>query len=189
MAYTVDDLASVLGRIYSYGIEGVIIGSTVFYLKIKEKQLKDDIDLFVTKPSPLVEEEEYVRIAYRESWEISYTDIGTPRFIIKHPSGEIIVEFYENIHDFYIPEEIISSSTKIRIRNVDIKIVHLEDYIVLKAKAARESDIEFLKQLKTYINKGRIKINKKRIQETISLFPHEEQSFIRNKLYETGIIE
>ncbi len=178
-----------LEKIQRYGIQGVIIGSTVFYLKIKKKQFEDDIDLFVIKPSPLAEEEEYVQIAYRESWEISYTEIGTPRFIIKHPNGEIIVEFYENIHDFYIPEEVIASSTKIRIKNTDVRTIQLEDYIVLKARAAREYDIAFLKQLKLYINRGKIKINKKRIQEVISLFPYEEQSFIRNKLYEAKIIE
>ncbi len=190
MAYTVNDLAWLIERIQGHGVKGVIIGSTVIELALRRKQFEDDVDVFVLEPSPLVEEDFYRRLAEEEGWEVSYTALGTPKLVAKLPSGEeVIVELYENILDFYVPPEILQEAPKKRIGKVEARMIRPEDYVVLKAKAAREADIEDLKIVKEYVDEGKLKLDKRIIRRDLELLPEEDKGFVENKLRELGFLD
>ncbi|ABM81270.1 nucleotidyltransferase [Hyperthermus butylicus] len=187
MAYTLNDLSWLFRKLQEHGIKGVVIGSTVIELALRRKSFEDDVDVFALEPSPLIEEDFYRSVAEREDWQVSYTALGTPKFIVKLPSGEeVIVEFYENIHDFYVPPEILEQAPKKSIGGVEIRVIRPEDYIVLKAKAAREPDIEDLRIIREYIDEGKLKIDERIVKRDIELLPEEEQGFVVNKLRELG---
>ena len=189
MAYTVSDLAWLLGRLQESGVRGVVVGSTVIELALRRKQFEDDIDVFVLEPSPLIEEDFYRSLAEREGWEISFTALGTPKLVAKLPSGEeVIVELYENILDYYIPPEILEQAPKKKIGKTEVRMIRPEDYIVLKAKAAREADIEDLKIVKEYVDEGKLRIDKRIIKRDIELLPEEDRGFVENKLRELGFL-
>jgi len=185
--YTLQDLAWLLSRLQEHGVKGVVVGSTVVELELRRRQLEDDVDMFVLEPSPLIEEEKYHAIAEEEGWQVAYTALGTPKFIARVPSGEeVVVEFYENIHDYYIPPEMLENAPKKKIGNTEARFLRLEDYIVLKAKAAREADTEDLKIIREYIDEGKLKVDERIIKQGIELLPEEERRFVANKLRELG---
>jgi len=187
MAYTVSDLAWLFRKLQQHGIRGVVVGSTVVELALRRKRFEDDVDIFALEPSPLVEEDRYREIASQEGWQVSQTALGTPKFIVKLPSGEeVIVEFYENIFDYYIPPEILEQAPRKSIGGVEVKLLRVEDYIVLKAKAARDTDIEDLRIVKEYVDEGKLKIDTRIVKRDIELLPEEERSFVVNKLREVG---
>jgi len=187
LAYTISDLAWLLKRLQDHGIRGVIVGSTVVELALRRRKFEDDVDIFALEPSPLVEEDRYRAIAEQEGWQISQTALGTPKFVAKLPSGEeVVVEFYENIFDHYIPPEILEQAPKKTIEGVDVRLIRVEDYIVLKAKAAREPDIEDLRIIKEYVDEGKLKIDLRIVKRDIELLPEEERGFVTNKLREVG---
>ncbi len=187
MPYTIKDIAWLVKKLGDEGIHGVIIGSTVIDLELRRKAFEDDIDFFVLEPSPLIEEDRYREIAYRNNWQMSYTALGTPKLVVRLPSGEeAIVEFYENIHDFYIPLEMIENAPSKRIGGDSIRLIRPEDYIVLKAKAAREPDIEDLRIVKEYIDSGKLRIDERIIKRDIELLPEEDRRFVVHKLRELG---
>ncbi len=189
MVYTVSDLAWLLGRLRSHGVKGVVVGSTVIELALRRKKFEDDVDIFVLEPSPLVEEDFYRGIAEKEGWEMSFTALGTPKLVAKLPGGdEVIVELYENIFDYYIPPEILEEAPKKRIGGVEFKIIRPEDYVVLKAKAAREADIEDLRIVKEYVDEGKLKLDQRIIKRDIELLPEEDKGFVENKLRQLGLL-
>ena len=190
MAYTLSDLAWLLERIQGHGVKGVIVGSTVVELALRRKKFEDDVDIFVLEPSPLVEEDFYRGLAEQEGWDVSYTALGTPKLVAKLPGGEeVIVELYENILDYYVPPEILEQAPKKKIGKTEARMIRPEDYVVLKAKAAREADIEDLRILKEYVDEGRLKLDQRIIKQDIGLLPEEDQGFVRNKLRELGFID
>ena len=187
MAYTLSDLAWLLSKLQEHGVKGVVVGSTVIELELRRKRFEDDVDVFALEPSPLIEEDFYRGIAEREGWEMSFTALGTPKLVAKLPSGEeVIVEFYENIHDYYIPLEILEQAPKKKIGKAEYRFIRPEDYIVLKAKAAREADIEDLRIVKEYIDEGKLRIDERIIKRDVELLPEEDRGFVVNKLRELG---
>ncbi len=187
MTYSLDDLAWVLSKLQQHGVKFVVIGSTVIDLELRRKRFEDDIDVFAFEPSPLLEEDAYREIADREGWELSYTALGTPKFVVKVPSGtEVIVEVYENIHDFYIPPEILENAPTKRIKGVNVKLLRPEDYIVLKAKAARDTDIEDLRIIKEYVDERRLRIDERIIRNDLRLLPEEDRKIAESKLKDLG---
>jgi len=187
VAYTLSDLAWLLSKLQEHGVKGVVIGSTVIDLELRRKKFEDDIDIFALEPSPLIEEDFYRGIAESEGWDMSFTALGTPKLVAKLPSGEeVIVEFYENIHDFYVPPEVLEEAPKKRIGKTEYRFIRPEDYIVLKAKAAREADIEDLRIVREYIEEGKLRIDERRLRRVVELVPEEERGFVVNKLRELG---
>ena len=190
MPYTLRDLAWVLGRLEEHGIKGVIVGSTIVELELRRREFVDDIDLFVKEPSPMLEEDKYTQIASEEKWGYSYTSLGTPKLVARTPRGsEVVVEFYENILDFYIPEEMLARAGSKKIEGRTIKLLKLEDYIVLKAKAARETDVEDLRIIREYVEERKLKVDEKALKQALEFLPEEDRSLALSKLRETGFID
>jgi len=171
-------------------IDAVIIGSTIVSLALggffKEEE---DLDLFVINRSPLLEEDLFKNIAISKGWDYTYTDYGTPRLIVPFEYGEFFIDFYENIHDFYIPEEILEKETRrIKINHYRIKLLYLEAYIVLKARIGRRIDDRDLARIKELIKEGYLKANKRRIEELLKYFPEEEIGIMKNRLARRELI-
>ncbi|HID41120.1 MAG TPA: nucleotidyltransferase [Pyrodictium sp.] len=187
MAYSLKDLAWLLEKLQAKGVKGVVVGSTVIDLELRKRQFEDDIDIFVIEPSPLIEEDFYRGLAEEEGWQISYTALGTPKLVAKLPSGEeVVVELYENILDYYIPPEMLDNAPKKRIGKTEARFIRPEDYIVLKAKAAREADIEDLRIIREYIDEGKLRVDERIIKRDVELLPEDDRGFVVNKLRELG---
>ena len=183
-------LREVVAELKVNNIDAVVVGSTVVSFALgglfKENE---DIDFFVVNRSPLLEEDLFKNIAISKGWDYTYTDYGTPRLIVPYEYGEFFVDFYENIHDFYIPEEIISNEVKkLRINKHRVKMISLEAYIVLKARIGRKIDDRDLSRIKNLIDEGYLKVNRRKIVELLKYFPEEEVGMMRNRLIRKGII-
>ncbi|HIQ03486.1 MAG TPA: nucleotidyltransferase [Desulfurococcales archaeon] len=177
-------LRLVIGKLKDKGVECVIIGSDVLELVggIKISEL-DDIDLFVTNMSTLLEEQLFRGIAKENNWYYSTTWLDTPKYIIPYGGREYHVELYENIYDFYIPPELLDLSVKVKLNGkVTCRSLNVEAYLILKAKAGREKDNEDLKRISELISRGRLRINKTTLREYLTYVPEEEKSMVRNKL-------
>lgn len=187
MAFTISEVAEVLEKICSKKIVFTIIGSTVIDLVVGAKEFKDDLDLFASEPSPFIHEDVYKSLAEEYNWQYGYTELGTPRFVAKSRSGDIVVEFYDNILDFYIPPAIIENSTTIRLGSVKARILKPEDYVVLKARAGRSKDIDDLKRISKLVPK-KLRLDQRRIKKNIELFDPEDQRVIKRILSDIGLI-
>ena len=185
-----DVLKLVISKLKSKGIDCVVIGSDVLELtgKIRISEL-DDIDLFITNKSTLLEEQLFRNIAKESNWYYSTTWLDTPKYIIPFGGREYHVELYENIYDFYIPPEILDSSVKIKLnKEITCRSLNIEAYIILKAKAGRQKDNEDLKRISELISRGKLRINKKLVQEYLMYIPEEEKSMVVNKLSKYNLI-
>ncbi len=189
MAYSLEDLAEIMRVLNEAGVRAVIIGSTVVQLEERRKQLEEDIDLFVEEPSPFIEEEFYRELASRQGWGVGQTWLGTPSLIARRAGHDIIVELYENIYDFYVPPEVLERAPKKNIRGVEIRVLRLEDYALLKAKAGRDEDMEDLEELALLVKSGRVKFDKRLVRESIRFFPEEDQKLMEKRLKKVGLLE
>ncbi len=184
--YLVDDLVHVMKELSQRGVDAVIIGGTTVELAIKAQKLSGDLDLFPLNMSPLIEEDFYRALAEELGWGFGYTDLGTPRLVARVKSGDLPVEFYENIHDFYVPPAMLESATTKRIGGVEVKVIQPEDYVVLKARAGGEEDLEKLKELSRLAAKGKLKLNPRLIRRSLEYFPEDERSVIERRLRDSS---
>ncbi|MCE4624723.1 MAG: nucleotidyltransferase [Desulfurococcales archaeon] len=178
------EFAQALRKLLDSGFRFTVIGGSVVELELGSRDLGDDIDLFAEAPSPVIEEEEYYRVAEENGWVIGQTWLGTPRVIVRVDQAEVPVEFYDNIYDFYVPEEILRDARKIRVSGVTVRAVRVEDHIVLKANAGRRSDMERLQEIARLVKKGKLQVDVKRIQWAAELF--DDRKGILNRLRSAG---
>lgn len=178
-----NDASNVLRILLDEGFRFTVIGGTVVELHLGSKDLGDDLDLFSESPSAL-EEEEFIRLAESRAWTLGQTWLGTPRLIARVQGSEVPVEFYDNMYDFYVPPEILDNASKVSIGNVRVKIVSIEDHIVLKANSGRGSDMERLKEIARHARKGRLRIDSKRVFEAVNLF--DEPQVLLRRLRDAG---
>ena len=188
MAYSLRDLGWLLRRLEEEGVRGVVIGSTVVDLALGRKSFEDDVDIFALEPSPLIEEDTYRGIAERNGWEMSYTALGTPKLVARVPSGEeVVVEVYENVFDFYIPQGMLEDTVSEKLPGgAEARLLRPEYYAVLKAKAARAPDIEDLRILREYVEEGKLRLDEERIRKGLEMLPEEDRKLAVDKLRELG---
>ena len=163
-----------------------VIGGSVVELALGSSDLGEDIDVFAEHPSIIFEESAYRRVAEENLWDIGQTWLGTLRLIIRAGEEEVPVEFYDNIHDFYVPELIIRRSVKVPVDELRVKMILLEDYLVLKANAGRSGDIERLKEIGRLIKRKKISLDTRKILEAASEF--EEKDVILRRLRDATIL-
>lgn len=176
-------LVDVARAFYSNEVDFVVIGSFVIPLLYNVPWSTYDIDLFITNKSTVVEYELFEKIAIENGWDIGTTPYGTPYYEILRNGDTIRIDLLENIYDIYVPKTIIDRAHSIKVNNVEVKVIRLEDQIVLKARAASEVDVEFLKQvLSKLVKKKRVKITIENIEQAILAFPETEQNSIRRRL-------
>ncbi len=184
--YTVKQLAKAIELLQSEGIDGFIVGSTVVQLALRRKELEDDVDLFVTSISPLLDEDLIRSIAYRHGWSVGYTELGTPSISMRINSAEIRVDLYENIMDFYIPTQALEVCRRsIVVEGVEIKHVAPECWAVFKAKRGAISDKNELAELRRLEEEGYIKLDRNLMKAVASLYEEDEKHII-NTLRSVG---
>lgn len=188
MPYGVECLAEVLRRLGGEGVKGVIIGSTVYALRLGVRELEDDVDLFTTTISPVFDEDLILEVAERIGCRVGSTEWGTPSLeCVLGSECVIVVELYENIHDLYVPPEMLEGAETVEIEGVEVKVLRLEDYILLKARAGREQDLETLSYISDLIKNKALKVDFKTLKERLNLFDEDEQKLVIRRLSATGV--
>ena len=182
MGYTLLELAEVIEVLREKGIDGVIIGSTVLAVTIGAKELEDDVDLFVTSFSPTIEEQKIRDVAKELGWDLGRTGIDTLSIIARKGDKEIIIELYENIYDFYVPSHVINNARRVRISGRRLKLIRIEDYILLKARRGSEFDLEDLRVIRSMISSRELRIDEGYLKKSLLNFPEEDRSLIISRL-------
>jgi len=168
------------------GIDGIIIGNTCIYLALRQSDLEDDIDLFVTSFSPLIEEERVRAIALQRGWRVGLTELGTPSLILNIDGIEIRVELYENIHDFYIPIEALElCRRKLSLSGIDIVFIAPECWAVFKAKRGSSQDMYALSKLYELYQLGELQLDLV-LMKKIAQFYEDEAQYILDRLQSVG---
>jgi predicted nucleotidyltransferase len=185
LGYGVSTLASIIGAFSSRGMRVVVIGDTVVHLAVRSKTFPGDLDLFPLEPSPRLEEEAYRRLAEEEGWDFSYTDLGTPRLVARTSEGDVVVEVYDNIYDFYIPTEILEGASGKMIGGVELLLIAPEDYVVLKARQGSGEALEKVRWVASLASKGKLRLDARRIRRNLELF--EDSEVIERRLKDSGI--
>ncbi len=187
MAYTIRHLAKVIDVLRREGIDGVIIGNTCLYIETKSREFEGDVDLFVTTLSPLLEEDKLREIAHRNHWSTGLTELGTLSLVVNVDGIDIVIELYENIHDFYIPEEALNICTKkIIVEGVEIKYVLPSCWAVFKARRGANKDLHDLRIFKDLVDRGEIDFDTKIVRKLVSLY-EEDSKYIVDRLRSIGI--
>jgi len=180
-------LATAIKRLRDEGIEGVIIGSTSYMLALNLREFEDDIDLFVTSLSPTFDEEVIREKAEELGCFVGQTEWGTPQLHCTFEGYNIVIELYENMYDFYIPEVMLNEAIEYKINDTAIKSLRVEDYIVLKAKSGRDKDVEDLMYLGDLIKDGRLSIKSRIIKDRLKYFEDYEINLIMKRLRSIGL--
>ncbi len=176
-------LAKVATELYKNNIDFVVIGSFVIPLLYNIPWSTYDIDLFITNRSTVVEYELFEKIAIENGWDIGTTPYGTPYYEIYYDGEVIRIDLLENIYDIYVPKKMIERAKEVNVEGVKIKVIRLEDQLVLKARAASEEDVSFLKTiLEKLVKRNLVKVTIGSIEEAIQAFPETEQNSIRRRL-------
>jgi len=169
------------------GIDGIIIGSTCIDIAL-DRPSEEDLDLFTTSISPLIEEYKIRQLAYEHGWSTGTTELGTPSITINLGDVDITVELYENIMDFYIPEEALNLCKQSTIIDeVPLYYVAPECWVVFKARRGSSKDMADLSMVRHMVSEGMLKINKTMIENVVNLF-EEDKDYIINRLRTVNIL-
>ncbi|ALU11412.1 nucleotidyltransferase [Ignicoccus islandicus DSM 13165] len=187
MTYTLDDLVFIMKNLEEGGLESVIIGSTAIELELRTNKFSGDLDLFPTNHFALVEEDFFRTLAFEKGWEYGHTGLGTPKYTVRGPKSQVEVEFYDNIMDFYVPEEILNEAGTIELQGVKIRKISPEDYVVLKSRSEDPDAIDQIRGVNELAKRGKIQLNIRKIRERLSLFPETDVPTMRNRLKQAGI--
>ena len=182
---THSEFAEAIRLLLDEGFTFTVIGGTIVEVKLGSRDLGDDIDLLAESPDVITSEDEYFSLANRKGWVIGQTWLGTPRILVRIGDSEIPVEFYDNLLDFYVPPSMLERAERVRIGDVRVRMLRLEDHIVLKANAGREKDLKRLQEIARHIRRGRLSVDKDIIRRAIDEF--EENTVIIRRLRDSGI--
>ena len=163
-----------------------MIGNTCLNLALKQREFEDDIDLFVTSLSPLIDEDKIRESAYRNGWSVGFTELGTLSLVLNIENTDIKVDLYENIHDFYIPNEALDiCKRRIVVEGTEINYVAVECWAVFKAKRGSNQDLFSLSKLKVFVDEGEIKLDLGLMRKIAELY-EDESRFIYDRLRALG---
>ncbi len=175
-------LAKVLDLLGKEGLSGVLIGSTSLQLAVGMQRFDGDLDLFVTSTSVLANlgtVEEFVR---RYGCLLGSTWVGTPSITCYIDGEEVVVDLYENMHDFYVPTEVLEDSIEYEVQGVKVRAVRPEDYLVLKAVSSAMEDPDFVESLRGFLRSKKLKLSRKLVESRVQLF--EDPQAIMRRLSE-----
>ena len=176
--------SKIIRELLDRGFRFTIIGGTVVELALGRKDLGDDIDFFAEEPSVLIEEDSYYSLAEELGWIAGQTWLGTPRIVARASGEDVPLEFYDNLHDFYVPPEILDRAERVNLDGVRVRMVTVEDHIVLKANAGRGTDMDRLKELARLASRGKLKVDNRKMREAAELF--DEPNVILRRLRDAG---
>jgi len=168
------------------GLETVIIGGTTIELELRKKQFSGDLDLFPTNHFALIEEDLFRTFALEMGWEYGHTGLGTPKMVASGPKSQVEIEFYDNIMDFYVPQEILDEAKAIELKGVKIRKISPEDYVVLKSRSEDPEAIDVIRGVKALADQKKISLNIRKIKERLELFPETDVPTMRGRLRQAG---
>jgi len=187
LGYDRSALATIIKSLRDRGIDGVIVGSTCYMLYLGLKEFEDDIDLFTTTVSPTFDEDLIRSCSEELGCFLGQTEWGTPQLRCSVGGYEVVVELYENMYDFYIPQEMIDDAVSYKVNDVDVKALRVEDYLIIKSKSGREKDVADIQYLGDLIKSGDIRVDKGLMRRRLGLFEDFEVRLIRRRLEGIGI--
>ncbi|MCX8184598.1 MAG: nucleotidyltransferase [Sulfolobales archaeon] len=164
----------VLGRIIDtlrkVGVDGVVIGSTSVELATGRESFEGDIDLLVTSMSILASYSVLEEFTREYGCILGSTWLGTPSMTCFIDGEEVTVDFFENLHDFYIPSEVVDEAISYDILGTTVRAIRVEDYVVLKAVAGRDEDLEALRKLGNLVKNRKLKLDRRLVETRVELF-------------------
>ncbi len=179
MGYDRRVLRDVIQKLRDSGVDGVLVGSTALLLHLNSNEFEDDIDIFVTNFSPCIDEDVVRGVSAKLGCELSQSEWGTPALHCLFNDDEIVIELHENVLDLYIPESVIKSAREVKLMDIKVKCISVEDYVVLKARAGRDHDLEDLNVIADLVRDGKLKLDLNMVRERIrEEFPEEEKLLI-----------
>lgn len=168
-------------------IDGIVIGNTCIDIALNRPS-EDDLDLFVTSMSPLLEEDRIRNIAYQRGWSTGSTDLGTPSITMNIDGVDITIELYENILDFYIPNEALNICRRsIDIDGNIINYIAPECWLVFKARRGANKDLSELMLFKQIAEEEKMSIDRNLIEKVIELY-EEDRHYIIDRLKSIKIL-
>ncbi|MCC6045478.1 MAG: nucleotidyltransferase [Ignisphaera sp.] len=187
MQYTLKHIVKALEVMAKEGIEGILIGDTCLNIELGNKFFEGDLDLFVTSLSPLMESSRIIALAEEKGWSTGATELGTPSVTITVNNIDITVELYENIMDFYIPQEIIDiCQQEYNVEGSKIRCISKECWIVLKARRGSSQDLSKISFALELIERNNIKIDKNKLKKAVEAFA-EDAYYICERLRSLGL--
>ncbi len=165
------------------GFEMILIGGAVFDLKRKRGKISEDLDFFVQKPDPLVEETVYYELAEGNGWEVGQTWLGTPKIILDNGFS---LDFYSNFMDFEFPIEFADSVEKIKVSGVQVRLLRLEENILLKLRASLV-DESHIDELRLLVKELKGKIDKEKIPVLLTKFSEDNRKVMERILKDLGL--
>ncbi|MEL9940296.1 MAG: nucleotidyltransferase [Ignisphaera sp.] len=169
-------MAKAIRELAKEGIEGIVIGDTCLNIELGNKSFEGDIDLFVTSMSPLLEADRIYDIAQNRGWSTGVTVLGTPSVSMTVNDEEVVVELFENVMDFYIPQELIDlCRQEYEIGGEKITCLAKECWIVLKARRGSDQDLAKLSLVVDLMKRNEIKIDKNKMKSAIEVFEDEAE--------------
>jgi predicted nucleotidyltransferase len=182
--YRLEDLVFLFKQLEGLGLRFVIIGNTCIYYAMGRRVFEDDVDLYIYEGSLVSAESSLRSIADEMGWDVGSTELGTPSLIVRNKGEEIVVDLYEALYDFYVPEEIIEASRIISLDSISMRILTPEQHIVLKARAGSEESVEDLARYADLVENGELKVNIQEIKRLAQLF--EDMKTIIHRLRKAG---
>jgi len=179
----VKEMGEIIKVFNDRGFEMILIGGAVFDLKRKKGKISEDLDFFVQKPDPLVEESLYYELAEENGWEIGQTWLGTPKIIL---DNGFTLDFYSNFMDFEFPIEFVDSVEKIKVSGVQVRLLRLEENLLLKLRASlvNESHID---ELHSLIKELKGKIDKEKTAVLLTKFSEDNRKVMERILKNLGL--
>ncbi|MCS7098981.1 MAG: nucleotidyltransferase [Sulfolobales archaeon] len=167
-------LSRVIDLLRSTGVDGVVIGSTSVELFTGRDTFEGDIDLLVTSTSVLANYGILEQLARERGCVLGATWLGTPSVTCYIEGEEVTVDLFENLYDFYIPSEIVEDSITYDVLGIKVRAIRVEDYVVLKAAAGRDEDLETLRKIGELVRSRKLRLDRKLIESRAELFsePH-----------------
>ncbi len=165
------------------GFRFTVIGGTVVELALGSRDLGPDVDVFAEEPNVFFEEE-YHAVAEELGWGVGQTWLGTPALQARVGGEEFPIEFYDNLYDFNVPPEILERAQRVSVQGVRVRMVLLEDHIVLKANRGLGQDMDRLAELARLAKKGKLHVDPGKLREAASFF--DDEKVILRRLREAG---
>ncbi len=180
----------VVGRaLRERGIDFALIGSLVIPLVYKISWPVHDVDLFILNKDVLAESELFEEIARENDWDFGMEAYGTAYYEVLVDDNIVRVDLMENVLDVYVPLKLFESAKRIRVEDVEVKCLRLEDLIALKAREASKESEEDIRKIAEILADPRynISVDKEYMRSVIQLFPEEEREDIVRRIERNGI--
>ena len=181
-------LAQVAKALKARDIDFVLIGSAILTITYNLKDYDPgDIDLFITNASTVAQYELFEEIAKENDWDIGNTMHGTIFYEVLIGGELVRIDLLENILDIFIPQQILENPIIVKLDDIEVKSIRVEDQLLLKARSETKEGEEFIAMIAEKVAEGVLEIDMKYLKHALGYFPEEERESIAKRLRKNGI--